>query len=68
MNNKKWIKTASLVLVVGVIFGCMSLNHSKQKNYLKMSQEEILNTPIDELATLPFNELMVISDKFTYTK
>jgi hypothetical protein len=68
MNNKKWIKTTSLVLVVGVIFGCMSLNQSKQKNYLEMTQEEILNTPIDELATLPFNELMVISDKFTYTK
>jgi len=63
MKQKTWF----LAMLGGtVLLTLLSLTCDKSADYLKMDREEILKAPIDELATLPFEDLMKISDRFSY--
>ncbi len=63
MKRKTWF----LAMFMGtVLLTLLSLTSDKSADYLKMDREEIMKTPINELATLPFEDLMKISDRFSY--
>lgn len=68
MIKKRWMKVVSLMLILGAIGGLISLKADLKKDYLEMSKSEILNIPVSELAELPFEELIAISDKFNFAE
>jgi cytochrome c-type biogenesis protein CcmE len=68
MIKKRWMKVVSLMLILGAIGGLMTLKADQKKDYLRMSKSEILSIPMSELADLPFEELIAISDKFNFSE
>lgn len=68
MIKKRWMKVVSLMLILGAIGGLISLKADLKKDYLEMSKSEILSIPVSELAELPFEELIAISDKFNFAE
>ena len=68
MIKKRWMKVVSLMLILGAIGGLISLKANLKKDYLEMSKSEILSIPVSELAELPFEELIAISDKFNFAE
>lgn len=68
MIKKRWMKVVSLMLILGAISGLISLKADLKKDYLEMSKSEILSIPVSELAELPFEELIAISDKFNFAE
>lgn len=62
------MKVVGGLMIVGLTCGFVSVSTIEHKNYLKMSKEEIMKTPVSELAELPFDQLMTISDLFSYSE
>lgn len=68
MNRKSILKAAVIGVVLVVAGGLLTLNAGERKDYKSMSNEEILQLPVSELAELSLDELMAISDKFRYAE
>ena len=66
MSIARLFKGGIILIILGVMVSFLFVDVDSSINYSELTNNEILNLPIDELADLPFEELIKISENFSF--
>jgi hypothetical protein len=66
MRMSAIFKSGMLLLTLVLLGSFSNVKCDAKIDYSKLSKCEVMNTPISDLADLPFEELIKVSDNFTY--
>ena len=66
MGIRKLFRGGIALIIFGIIVLFLFIESDRPKDYSKLTKSEVLNLPIDELADLPFEELIKISENFNF--
>ena len=66
MSIRKLFRGGITLIIFDIMVSFLFIELDKPKDYSKLTNSEVLNLPIDELADLPFEELIKISENFNF--